>query len=281
MKRNTTIVQTITEVLEQVRIQKPLIDVITNRVTINDCANILLAAGASPIMSEDEREVYDIVSISQGVVLNLGILSQSVVSTMLSAANAAKEKGIPVIFDPVGAGASKLRDQLCKQILTQAKPDVIRGNFSEIKALSGKQIQSRGVDASGDDVVTEENITECGILVQELAKQYHCVVCASGAIDIIADSNHIYFCKNGNEMLCDVTGTGCMLSALTGATCAVGDALQGALAAVVLMGIAGEFAAESCKADGSGIGTFRIRMMDGIYQLKTPDILEKGAVYGG
>ena len=279
--KNDKMLTQIVKTLQKLREEKPLVDCITNRVTINDCANILLAAGGSPIMAEDEREIEEIVAISQGVVMNLGILDQKIISTMLKAGKVAKQRGIPVIFDPVGAGASRLRDALAQMILNEVRPDVIRGNFSEIRSLSGAVIQSRGVDAAAEDAVNEENMQICGKMVQELAKKYRCTVCATGAIDLVSDGEQICYIKNGDPMLCDVTGTGCMCSALTGATCAAGGAFIGAMAAVVLLGLAGEYAAESCKKNGEGIGTFRIKMMDAIYLIRGKDIMERGAVYGG
>ena len=280
-QKNEKMLLEIVKTLQKLRQEKPLIDCITNRVTINDCANILLAAGGSSIMAEDEREIDEIISISQGLVLNLGILDQKIVSTMLMAGKKAKQTGIPVIFDPVGAGASRLRDDLAQMILNEVRPDVIRGNFSEIRALSGAAIQSRGVDAAAEDAVNEENMQVCGKMVQELATKYQCTVCATGAIDLVSDGEQIFYIKNGDPMLCDVTGTGCMCSALTGATCAAGGALNGAVAAVVLLGLAGEYAAEACRKNGDGIGTFRVKMMDAIYLIREKDIMERGEVYGG
>ena len=278
-ERNMEMTGRAAETLRRLRAEKPLVDCITNRVTINDCANILLAAGGSPIMAEDEREIEDIVRISQGLVLNLGILSQKAVSSMITAGKAAKALGIPVVFDPVGAGASGLRDRLARSILREVQPDVIRGNFSEIKSLSGAAVQSRGVDASAADAVTEENLDACGELVRRLAQQCGCVVCATGAIDVVSDGAQVFYVKNGDPMLCDVTGTGCMCSALTGAACAAGGALAGALAAVVLLGLAGEYAAEECRRAGAGIGTFRVKFMDAVYAIRERDVLQRGAVY--
>ena len=267
------------DTLRRIRAEKPLVDCITNRVTINDCANILLAAGGSPIMAEDEREIEDIVRISQGLVLNLGILSQKVTASMITAGKAAKALGIPVVFDPVGAGASGLRDRLARMILREVQPVVIGGSFSELISLSGTAVASRGVDAAAAVAVTEENLDACGELVRGLAEQCGCVVCATGAIDAVSDGTEVFYVKNGDPMLCDVTGTGCMCSALTGAACAAGGALAGALAAVVLLGLAGEYAAEECRRAGAGIGTFRVKLMDAVYAIRERDILERGAVY--
>ena len=279
MKRNEKMTKEVIELLKNMRATKPLVDCITNTVTINDCANILLASGASPIMAEDIREVEEIVSISKGLVLNIGVLTETTIEAMVKAGKHAKKIGVPVIFDPVGAGASKLRDDTAARILSEVKPDVIRGNMSEIKALSGSSIKSCGVDASADDTVTEDNYKAFGEMVFALAKEYSCVVCATGAIDVISDGKQTFYVKNGDSMLCDVTGTGCMCSALTGATCASGGHLTGAVAAVVLLGLSGEYAAEYCRKTDLGIGTFRIKMLDFIYTIREKELLERSEIY--
>lgn len=279
LQKNTKMLLQVTDTLRKIRQEKPLVDCMTNRVTINDCANILLAAGASPIMAEDQREIREIAAISKGLVLNLGLLSPEAIASMLTAGKHAKSLGIPVIFDPVGVGASCLRSELSQLILNEVQPDVIRGNLSEIKVLSGLAIKSRGVDASEEDAVTEENLQFRGEMVQALADEHNCVVCATGAIDVIANRQEIFYVKNGDPMLCDVTGTGCMCSALTGAACAVGGALTGAVAAVVLLGLAGEYAAEFCRREAAGIGTFRVKFMDAVYTIGEKEISERGAIY--
>ena len=280
MQKNNEMLREVIEILNNVRAEKPVVDCITNRVTINDCANMLLAMGASPIMAEDEREMEEIVGIVQAVVLNMGIvMNEPIVSAMKIAAKTAKKRGIPVVFDPVGAGASSLRNGQAAMILEEIQPDVIRGNMSEIKFISGYSIDSKGVDASENDVVTAENQSELGELVRALAEQYHCVVCATGATDIISDGESVAYVKNGHEMLCDVTGTGCMCSAMTGAACAVGNNFAGAVAAVVLMGLAGEYAQKYVRQEESGIGTFRIKLLDYIYTLTEDDFIRGGEIY--
>lgn len=281
MNKNTEMTKKVIELLKNMRAAKPLVDCITNYVTINDCANMLLAAGGSPIMAEDIREVEEIVSIANGLVLNTGVLTEATIESMIKAGKKAKETGIPIVFDPVGAGASKLRDNTAKRILTEVKPDVIRGNMSEIRALCGGTISSRGVDASADDAVNENNLDSFAKIVGGLAEKYSCVVCATGAIDIISDGVHTFFVKNGDEMLCGVTGTGCMCSALTGGTCSSGDNLTGAVAAVVLLGLAGEYAADWCRKNNAGIGTFRIKMLDFIYTIGEDELLKGSEIYGG
>ena len=265
------------EVLEQVRAEKPIVNCITNRVTINDCANMLLAMGASPIMAEDVREMEEIVHISDALVLNMGIqMTEAVQGAMLTAAAAAHREGKPVIFDPVGVGASKLRNDMAAWLLKEVKPDVIRGNLSEIKCLAGTAVQSRGVDSAEGDTVTDGNAQEVGEIIRSLAKAHRCVVCATGKIDVVTDGDQLCYIKNGHGMLCDVTGTGCMCSAMTGAACAAGGSFAGAVAAVVLLGLAGEIAQE---LSAGGIGTFRIKLLDVIYQMTPQRLLEGGRVY--
>lgn len=281
MKKNITLIEEIAGSLSKVRKARPIVDCLTNRVTINDCANILLACGGSPIMAEDEREIEEIVGISSAVVLNMGILKQDVISAMIKAGRCANQQNKVVLLDPVGMGASALRNDTAKLLLQMAKPSVIRGNMSEIKALCGVQGTSRGVDASFEDAVTEESLQKQALLVRDLAKSYGCVVCGTGAVDILSDGEKTVFLKNGHPMLCDVTGTGCMLSAMAGAFCSVAGAFAGMAAAVTVMNLAGEKAAMDCRRQGDGIGTFRIKLLDYIYTLKETDVLEMGAVFGG
>ena len=273
MQKNTAILENIIRVMKEVRQAKPLVQCITNRVTINDCANIVLAAGASPTMAEDLREVEEIVSAAQGLVLNIGIVSESIVASMLKAGKKAKELGVPVIF------ASALRREISAQILREVAPDVIRGNISEIKSLAGVANKGKGVDASDEDYVTEENASAFGAIVQTLAKDCGAVVCATGAIDIVSDGIVVYYIKNGHEMLCDVTGTGCMLSALCGAMCGTGKKTDGVIAATVMLGLAGELAQESVAASHDGIGTFRVKLLDYIYTIDEKLIRDRGLVY--
>lgn len=281
MNKNNEILESIVSVMAEVRRVKPLVHCITNRVTINDCANIVLAAGGSPAMVDDPREVEEFVSASQGLVLNLGIVSESVTDAMFKAGKRAKELGVPIIFDPVGVGALTLRQELSEQILTEIDPDIIRGNMSEIKSLAGVENKGKGVDAAAEDAVTEENAAQFGVIVKNLAAAHQAVVCATGAVDIISDGQEVYYIKNGNEMLCDVTGTGCMLSALCGAMCGTGELLNGTLAATVMVGLAGELAQEYVSANGAGIGTFHVKLLDYIYQMDAETVRRRGEVYHG
>lgn len=279
MRKNSEVLEQVVSVMADVRNEKPLVQCITNRVTINDCANIILAAGGSPTMAEDLREVEEIVRTAQGLVLNIGIVSESLVESMLKAGKCAKAAGVPVIFDPVGVGASALRRDISERILTEVDPDIIRGNMSEIKSLAGVENKGKGVDAAAEDVVTEENAEQFGLIVKNLAAAHQAVVCATGAIDIISDGKEVYYIKNGDSMLCDVTGTGCMLSALCGAMCGTGELLVGTIAATVMVGLAGELAHEYVYANNDGIGTFHVKLLDYIYTMGANEVRERGKVY--
>lgn len=279
MKLNNEILKEIADLVENMRAKRPLVECLTNRVTINDCANMLLAMGASPIMAEIEEEMPDIMKISDALVINLGLLDKNYISAMKVAAMAAKRLNKPIVLDPVGAGASALRDRIDAEMIEAVKPDIIRGNLSEIKALSGVKISSKGVDASADDAVTPENSAEYGEMVRRYAEKCGCVVCATGETDIVSDGSRTVYIKNGHKMLCDVTGTGCMCTAMTGAMAASGNSFAAAAAAVLMLSIAGELAHEYVDKTAQGIGTFRIKLFDCVYNMTAEDFIKRGEIY--
>lgn len=267
------------EMLANVREKSPLIHNITNYVTANDCANILLAVGASPIMADDAQEVWDITGICAGLNLNLGTLNSRTVQSMHIAGARANELGHPVVLDPVGAGASRFRTQTALELLEKIQFTVIRGNISECKALFSGSVAARGVDADVADRVTEENLAESAAFARAVSAKTGAVVAMTGAIDIVADSHGAFCIRNGHPMMASVTGTGCQLSALTAAfvTANPGAPLEAAAAAVCAMGLAGEIAhGRLTGLDGSG--SYRTYLMDAIYRM-TPEQLEKGAKY--
>lgn len=281
MNISKNMIERIIKELEKTRAQKRVIDCITNNITVNDCANVILAVGASPIMSDAMEEIDDIVSISSAVLLNTGGLQPFVINAMEAAGKKANELGKPVIFDPVGAGASHLRDEVCKTLTTNVHPCVIRGNLSEIFALGGYASNTQGVDASADDKTTLENLREQAVKIQAVAKQLNCTVCATGEIDIIASSTELFAIQNGHEMLECITGTGCMCSALVAALCAGSeDDTAAAAAGVLAMCLAGEIAHEYVAAnEGCGSGTFHVKLIDALNLLSPQDILQRGRVY--
>lgn len=272
------------ESLTAVKETVPLVHCITNRVTITDCANGVLACGAAPIMAEDLREVEDIVSISRALVINIGTLMPLQIDAMLKAGRKAKQIGIPVIFDPVGAGATKLRDEVSKQIIDEINPDIIRGNMSEIRALYGFAGHTKGVEAAASDAVTMNNAAEASVIVKEMADKFGCIVAATGEVDILSDGNTVYFIGNGHPMLCKITGSGCVLSALTGAYAGAADKsnekrLEAAVGAFVLSGLAGEYAYAEVEKINGGTGTFHAKYMDALNLINADDFKKDAKVY--
>lgn len=254
--------------LSSVKEKSPLIHHITNYVTVNDCANIVLAIGASPVMADDLAEVEEMVGFASALVLNIGTLNSRTIDSMLAAGKRAKALGIPIILDPVGVGATTLRTQTTEKLIQEVKPTVIRGNMSEIKVLAGLDVAIKGVDSVAD----EQNGAS---IAQKLASDWGCVIAITGKTDIISDGERVCQIDNGHKILSDVTGTGCMTTSLIGAYCGANeDIFTATVAGIVSMGLAGELAQQSLKP-GEGIGTFRARLFDNIYNL-TPESLARG-----
>ncbi|MCL2120879.1 MAG: hydroxyethylthiazole kinase [Clostridiales bacterium] len=257
--------------LSKVREQKPLVHHITNYVTVNDCANATLGIGASPVMADAIGEAADIAAIASSVVLNMGTLNERTIPSMVAAGKAANEKGIPVVFDPVGAGASKLRNETAARILSDVKLSVLRGNISEIKFVAGQQSETKGVDASESDTA---NASGAGNLAKELAQKLDCVVVISGAVDTVSDGKKTVFVENGQPMLGSLTGTGCMCTSLIGAFCGAmpSEPLAAAAAAMLCMSIAGELAYG--KTEQQGAGSFHMALHNEI-SLMDAGVLER------
>ncbi len=265
--------------LENVKQKSPLIHNITNYVTVNDCANIVLACGASPIMADDKNEVEEITTICGGLNINIGTLNSRTIEAMVLAGKKANELCHPVVLDPVGAGASVLRTDTAKRLLDEIRFAVIRGNISEIKTLAGTSAATQGVDANVADKVTEENLDSAIVFAKAFAKKTGAIIAITGAIDIVCDGEKAYVIRNGHPMMAAITGTGCQLSALTAAyiTANPDDTLGAAAAAVCAMGLAGEIAHDRLS-ELDGNSSYRNYIIDAIYNM-TPDGLEKGAKY--
>ena len=267
------------KMLENVRKTCPLIHNITNYVTVNDCANVLLACGGSPIMSDDVDEAEEITTICGGLNINIGTLNQRTIPTMHKAGRKANALGHPVVLDPVGAGASVLRTKTAKELIEDVQFTVIRGNISEIKALALGTGGARGVDADMADKVTKETLLQAVSFAKEFAKQTGAVIAITGAIDIVSDGEKAYCIYNGHPMMSSITGTGCQLSAITAAyvTANPDTPLEAAAAAVCVMGVCGEKAHERLtELDGNS--TYRSYIIDAIYNL-TGEELEEMAKY--
>lgn len=263
--------------LQTLRQRRPLIHSITNYVTINDCANILLAAGASPIMADAPEEAAEITARCQGLTLNLGMVHADRIPAMLASGRQANAMGIPVVLDPVGAGASTFRTDTAHRLLLEVRFTVIRGNLSEILALAGGAGHSRGVDTA--DTLTARTRDADIALAKELARCTGAVVAVTGPTDLVTDGSAVCEIHNGHPMMGSVTGTGCMLSCLTAAFVAASPAepFRAAAAAVCAMGLCGEIAHDRLQP-GEGNASYRTRILDAVYNL-TPDALEEGARY--
>lgn len=257
----------------------PLIHNITNYVTVNDVANILLACGGSPIMSDEVEDVEDITSICNGLNINIGTLHKSSIEGMLRAGKKANDLHHPILLDPVGAGASKFRTETALRLMQELNLAVIRGNISEIKTLALGSGTTKGVDADVSDAVTEENLEQAIAFVKAFSKKTGTIIAVTGRIDLVTDGNRCYVIRNGRPEMGKITGTGCQLSGMMTAfiTANPDEMLEAAAAAVCAMGLAGEIGWSRMQT-GDGNATYRNRIIDAIYNM-TGDILEKGANY--
>lgn len=264
---------------EAVRQKCPLVHNITNYVTVNDCANILLACGASPIMADDEAEAAEITALCAGLNINIGTLNRRTIGSMLIAGLTANRLGHPAVLDPVGAGASRLRTETALRLLEEIRFSVIRGNMSEIKTLALGSGTTKGVDADLADSVSDGNLDEAVAFAKAFAAKTGAVVAITGAIDIVADGREAFCIRNGHPEMRLVTGTGCQLSAMTAAFIAANPEriLPAAAAAVAAMGLAGEIAhARLTPQDGNS--SYRNYIIDAVCRL-TPQQLAEGAKY--
>ncbi|MGL4606485.1 MAG: hydroxyethylthiazole kinase [Eubacteriaceae bacterium] len=262
--------------LDHVKKNGGLVHCITNYVTVNDCANIILGSGGSPIMADDVREVEEITSICNALVINIGTLNERTVTAMIKAGKKANTIANPIILDPVGVGASKLRTETGFQLLEEIKFSVIRGNSSEIKTLGKGSGTTKGVDADVSDSIDQKNIEEGLEFGMALSKKLGAVIAMTGEIDLVMDDSKAYVIRNGHAMMSKVTGTGCMLSALIGAYCGANpdDLLDATAMAVATMGLAGEIAYKKMVENSGGTGSFRTYLLDEISTMTTEKLKE-------
>ncbi len=266
-------------ILDNVRRNTPLVHNITNYVTVNDCANILLACGGSPIMSDDVADVEDITSICGGLNINIGTLNKNTISAMMLAGKRSNELGHPVLLDPVGAGASRLRTETAERLLKEVRFAVIRGNISEIKALAQGSTTTKGVDADAADQVNAENLDSVTAFAKAFSLKTGAVIAITGATDVITDGTRVCLISNGHPMMSRITGTGCMLSAMATAfvTANQDRPFEAVCTAVIAMGLAGEIA-HGRLSELDGNSSYRNYIIDAIYNL-TAEQLENGAKY--
>ena len=254
--------------IENVRKNVPLVHNITNYVTVNNVANILLACGGSPIMSAEPEDVEDITSICGGLNINIGTLTKSSIEGMFRAGRKANELNHPILLDPVGAGASALRTNTAVQLMEQLKLTVIRGNISEIKTLALGSGTTKGVDADVADAVTEETLDQAVQFVKQFAAKSGSIVAITGAIDLVSDGEKCYVIRNGRPEMGKITGTGCQLSGMMTAFLVANpdNHLEAAAAAVCTMGLAGEIGWGRMQ-EGDGNSTYRNRIIDAVYNM--------------
>ena len=265
--------------LENVRKSTPLVHNITNYVTVNDVANALLACGGSPIMSDEPDDVADITAICGGLNINIGTLNKQSIEATFIAGERSRALGHIVLLDPVGAGASALRTNTALTIMEKIKPDVIRGNISEIKTLALGSGTTKGVDADAADTVTENNLDQMVAFAKSFAEKTGAVIAVTGAIDLVADAEKCYVIRNGRPEMSRITGTGCQLSGIATAYAIANpeNKTEAVAAAVCVMGLAGEIGVLGMAA-GEGNSSLRNRIIDAIYNMDA-ETLNKGAKY--
>lgn len=252
----------ICDIRERVKKQKPLIHCITNPISINQCANIILSVGAKPIMAEHPGEVQEITDTADVLMLNTGNITDVRMESMMLSFKVAKEKSIPVILDAVGVACSKLRREYVFNLLEISMPSLIKGNYSEIVALYDEKYSFRGIDSEGS-----MKIQYVAQRAKELAKKYGTVILATGEQDIITDGKRVVYVKNGIPELASVTGTGCMLGALCSAFMISESPMDATISACICFGICGELS----KTE-KGNGSFMVNLLDNISTLKGEEI---------
>ena len=260
-------------ILRKVRQRQPLVQCITNFVTVNDCANIILAAGGSPTMASHLLEVEEAVNGVAALVCNLGAIEK--LDSMIIAGKQANRLGKPVILDPVGAGGTQLRRDAITHLLEEVHFTVIRGNASEFRHLAGQQSTGSGVDVSQLDAITEKNLDISVTMAETLARKLNTVIAISGKIDVITDGSNTCILRNGCATMARITGSGCMLTSLIGAFCGSWESpFAATCAAMAAMGISGEIAEKKRLQTGTGNATFRCDMIDAVFNLTEEQIVQ-------
>jgi hydroxyethylthiazole kinase len=240
----------------------PLVNALTNDVTVNDVAQVILHWGGLPVMSDDEREVADMVAAAQACLLNMGTVSETGEATMVAAGEAASDRGVPVVLDPVGVGATPTRDRVAERLATEIDLAAIKGNYGEITALTGDDADVRGVESVGEYADIAETAVAC-------AREFDAVVVASGETDVVATAEAAYEVRAGHPMMGEVVGTGCMLGA-TVATMAgtIDDVERGALLGTAAFGLAGEAAADGAFGEYHGPASYQTAFRDAVAGLR-------------
>ncbi len=284
MINEENLLNNINETLSQIKEKNPLTHCITNSVTINDCANAVLAIGGSPFMAEDAEELEEVVTIADALVINIGKLSKEQIKSMNVSAKVANETNTPIILDPVGVGVTELRNKTTMDLINNYNMAAIRGNITEIKSIAklvgviDENNTAKGVDVNIDDIITEENLAANGEIIRELAEKLDTTILASGPIDILSDGKTTVAIDNGDGMMPLITGSGCMLSSIVG-SCIGGSApLEGSLVAILAMNLAGEKAKAKVDEKDEGTGSFRAYLIDYLYKTNAESLINESNI---
>lgn len=284
MINEENLLNNINETLKDIREKNALTHCITNSVTINDCANAVLAIGGSPFMAEDAEELEEVVTIADVLVINIGKLSKEQIESMHISSKTANKTNTPIILDPVGVGVTELRNKTTMDLINDYDITAIRGNITEIKAIAklagvlDESNTAKGVDVNIDDIITEENLKDNGELICELASKLNTTILASGPIDILSDGNLTVAIDNGDDMMPLITGSGCMLSSIVGSCIGGSNPFDGSLVAILAMNIAGERARAKVDEKDEGTGSFRTYLIDYLYKTDSETLTEKANI---
>lgn len=282
--KETDLLNRIDETLNDIREKNALTHCITNSVTINDCANAVLAIGGSPFMAEDAEELEEVVTIADVLVINIGKLSKNQIESMHISSKTANETNTPIILDPVGVGVTELRNKTTMDLIENYNITAIRGNISEIKAIAklfgvlDESNTAKGVDVNADDIITEENLQANGELISTLARKLDTVILASGPIDILTDGKTTVAIDNGDDMMPLITGSGCMLSSIVGSCIGGSNPFDGTLVAILAMNIAGERARAKVDERDEGTGSFRAYLIDYLYKTDSETLINESNI---
>lgn len=280
----TELLNNIEKNLTKIKQKNALTHCITNSVTINDCANAILAIGGSPFMAEDAEELEEVVSISDALVINIGKLSKTQIEAMEISCETADKTNTPIILDPVGVGVTQLRNKVTMDLIEKYNISAIRGNISEIKAIAklanvlDESNAAKGVDVNEADIITPENLKANGEIICALASKLNTTILASGPIDILSDGKLTIAIDNGDEMMPLITGSGCMLSSIVGTCIGSTTHLEGCLVAILAMNIAGEKARAKVDEKDEGTGSFRAYLIDYLYQTNSTSLINKANI---
>ena len=284
MTNNENLLDNLDKTLNNIKEKNALTHCITNSVTINDCANAVLAIGGSPFMAEDAEELEEVVTIADVLVINIGKLSKDQIESMKISSKTANETNTPIVLDPVGVGVTELRNKVTMDLIENYDIAAIRGNISEIKAIAklcgflDENNTAKGVDVNVDDIITEDNLKANGDLICELASKLNTVILASGPIDILSDGETTVAITNGDDMMPLITGSGCMLSSIVGSCIGGSNAFDGSLVAILAMNIAGEKARAKVDKNDEGTGSFRAYLIDYLYKTDSETLINESNI---